>query len=130
MVKLCDHEKMLILRCILPPKKLNLLQKKLNLRPTPRMNNLEHPDKKLNSLGTILIPRENLKPLEKYQPSPPKKKTISLYKKNIIPCKSFDDHRKASTIMKKPQTLHLKILNLSKILNPFGKTFNSLEWRE
>ena len=31
-VKLC-HEKMLILRCILPPKKLNLVQKKLNLPP-------------------------------------------------------------------------------------------------
>ena len=32
MVKPCQ-EKMLISRCILPPKKLNLLQKKLNLPP-------------------------------------------------------------------------------------------------
>ena len=50
-----------ILRCILPPKKLNHHQKKI-----------EHPDKKLYSMGIILIPWENLKPLEKYQP-PPKK---------------------------------------------------------
>ena len=54
MVKLC-HKKMRILRSILPPpkKKLNLLQKKLHL---PLLENLEHPDKKLNSLGIILIP--------------------------------------------------------------------------
>ena len=87
MVKLC-HEKMLILRCILK-KNLNVLQK----------NNLtSHPwktlFKKLNSLGIILIPRENLKPLEKYQPSPPIK--IPIYKKNIIPCKSFN-------LLEKPQ---------------------------
>ena len=47
-------EKMLFLRCILYPKKLNLLQKK-NLTSHP-LENLEHPDKKLNSLGIILIP--------------------------------------------------------------------------
>ena len=44
MVKLC-HEKMLILRCMLPPPK---------KKPPPE--NLEYPDKKLNSLGIILIP--------------------------------------------------------------------------
>ena len=48
MIKLC-HERMLILRCILPPKKLNYLQKKVN--PPPPTKNLEHPDKKLKSLG-------------------------------------------------------------------------------
>ena len=32
MIKLC-HERMLILRCILPPKKLNYLQKKVNPPP-------------------------------------------------------------------------------------------------
>ena len=56
MVKLC-HEKMLILRYILSPppkKKLNLLQKK-NLT-SHLMENLKHPDKKLISLGIILIP--------------------------------------------------------------------------
>ena len=53
MVKLC-HEKMIILRCILPLKKLNLIQKK-KLTSHP-LENLEHPDKKLNSLGIILIP--------------------------------------------------------------------------
>ena len=66
MVKLC-HEKMLILRCILPAKKLNHLQKKIN--PYPLIK-LERPDKKLYALGIILIPYENLKLLEKYQPSP------------------------------------------------------------
>ena len=41
MVKLC-HEKMLILRCILPPpqkKKLNLVQKKGNLPPPGKSRN-------------------------------------------------------------------------------------------
>ena len=49
MIKL-RHERMLILRCILLRKKLNYLQKKL----TPaghHQQNLEHPDKKLKSLG-------------------------------------------------------------------------------
>ena len=52
MVKLC-HEKMLILRCIHPSKKRNHLQKKINLHP---LITLERPDKKLYSLGIILIP--------------------------------------------------------------------------
>ena len=45
MVKLC-HEKMLILRCMLLPPKKN--------EPPPE--NLEYPDKKLNSLGIIFYP--------------------------------------------------------------------------
>ena len=49
MIKL-RHERMLILRCILPPKKLNYLQKKVN-GPHHQLKNLEHPDKKLKSLG-------------------------------------------------------------------------------
>ena len=61
------HEKMLILRYILPPKKINHPQKKINPHP---MIKLERPDKKLYSLGIILIHYENLKSLEKYQPSP------------------------------------------------------------
>ena len=55
LVKLC-HENMLILRCILPPppKKIESSpEKKINLPP---LENLEHPDKELNSLGIILIP--------------------------------------------------------------------------
>ena len=55
MVKLC-HEKMLNLRCILPPPKKNLIfsrKKKLTSHP---LENLEHPDKERNSLGIILIP--------------------------------------------------------------------------
>ena len=50
MIKLC-HERMLILRCILPPsQKMNYLQKKVN-PPSHHLKNLEHPDKKLKSLG-------------------------------------------------------------------------------
>ena len=56
MVKLC-HEKMLILGCILPP------PPKKKIKPSPEkklashpLDNLEHPDKELNSLGIILIP--------------------------------------------------------------------------
>ena len=51
--KLC-HKKMRILRSIFPRKKIEPPpEKKLNLPP---LENLEHPDKKLNSLGIILIP--------------------------------------------------------------------------
>ena len=45
---------MLILRCILLPKNLNLLQKK-NLTSHP-LENLEHPDKKL--IGNNFSPRK------------------------------------------------------------------------
>ena len=54
MVKLC-HEKMLILRYILlpPPRKIEPPpEKKVTSHP---LENLEHPDKKLNSLGITLI---------------------------------------------------------------------------
>ena len=56
MVKLC-HEKMLILKCILPPPP----KKKIEPRPEKKLTshpleNLEHLDKKLNSLRIILIP--------------------------------------------------------------------------
>ena len=52
-----------------------------------------------------------------------------IYKKtkNITPCKSFNHPKIASTIMKKPQTPHLKILNFSKNPNSIGKVFNSFE---
>ena len=103
MVKLC-HEKMRILRSILHPSKKNWTssRKKLNLPP---LENLEHPDKKLNSLGIISIPWKILKTSEKYQHSPSKK--IPIYKKNVI-----QQPRKVSTIMKKPQPLHLKNFQL------------------
>ena len=60
-VKLC-HEKMLILRCVLPQKNLNHPQKKIN--PYPLIK-LERPDKKFYSMGIILIPYENLKVMAK-----------------------------------------------------------------
>ena len=58
----------------------------------------------------------NLKLLEKYQPPPPpppaikKKENLNLQEneKNITPRKSFNHPEIASTIMKKPQTPHLK----------------------
>ena len=53
---------------------MNHFQKELTPHP---LKILEHPDKKRYSLGIILIPSKNLKPLEKYQPSlppPPNKK--------------------------------------------------------
>ena len=75
----------------------------------------------------------NLKLLEKYQPPPPprhqrKRKFQSTRKrKNITPRKSFNHPKIASTIMKKTQTPHLKILNFSKNPNSIGKFFNSFE---
>ena len=105
---------MRILRSVLlPPKKTwTSSRKKLNLPP---LENLEHPDKKLNSLGIILIPWKNLKTSVKYQHSPSKK--IPIYKKNVI-----QQPRKVSTIMKKPQPLHLKnSQSLQKSLTPSEK---------
>ena len=73
-------------RMYLPQENWTFSRKKLNLLPPGKSRT---PWKKFNSLGIILIPGENLlKPLEKYQPSPSKK--IPIYKKNIIPCKSFN----------------------------------------
>ena len=73
----------------------------------------------------------NLKLLEKYQPPPAikEKENFSLQenKKNITPRKSFNHSIIASTIMKKTQTPHLKILNFSKNPNSIGKFFNSFE---
>ena len=106
------------------PKKLNYLQKK----------NLEHPDKKLKSMGNweYLNPMRNLISYWKNISLPPlskkKRKSQSTRKrKNITPRKSFDHPKIASTIMKKPQTPHLKILNFSINLNSIGKDFNSFE---
>ena len=109
MVKLC-HEKMLILGCIFLKKTEPPPEKNLTSYP---LENLEHPDKKFNSLGIILIPGENLiKPLEKYQPSPSKK--IPIYKKNIIPCKSFNHPEKLQPSCKSLNPYTGKILNFSK----------------
>ena len=75
----------------------------------------------------------NLKLLEKYQPPPPpgtkkKRKSQSTRKRtNITTRKSFNHPKVASTIMKKPQTPHLKILNFSTNPNSIGKIFNSFE---
>ena len=49
MIKL-RHERMLILRCILPPQKKTEILPEKKLAPH-HLKNLEHPDKKLKSLG-------------------------------------------------------------------------------
>ena len=76
----------------------------------------------------------NLKLLEKHQPPPPsiplskkRKSQSSRKRKSITPRKSFNHPKIASTIMKKPQSPHLKIPNFSKNLNCIGKVFNSFE---
>ena len=74
----------------------------------------------------------NLKLLEKYQPPPPRhqrkgKSQSTRKRKNITPLKSFNHPKIASTIMKKTETPHLKILNFSKNPNSIGKFFNSFE---
>ena len=45
------HQRMLILRYILPPKTELPPEKKLPPPPRQQLKNLEHPDKKLKSLG-------------------------------------------------------------------------------
>ena len=107
------------------PSKINWtsFRKKLTSHP---LENLEHPDKKLNSLGIILIPWENLKPIEKYQP-PTFKKSQSTRKTSFIvkvstTQKSLNHHEKAST-----PTLENFLISQKKILIPLWKFFNSLE---
>ena len=110
MVKLC-HKKMLIFICILPPpqKKLNLPQKK-NLTSHP-LENLEHPDKKLNSLGIILIPCKNLKPLKKYKHSPSKKFQSTRKTSFSTTQKSLNHREKASTPTLEKFSISPKTLN-------------------
>ena len=71
----------------------------------------------------------NLKLLEKYESSllapPPSKKKENLNLQENE--KSFTHPKISSTIMKKPQTPHLKILIFSKNPNSIGKVFNSFE---
>ena len=50
MIKLC-HQRMLILRCILPSKTELPPEKTIYPPPGHHLKNLEHPDKKLKSLG-------------------------------------------------------------------------------
>ena len=106
------------------PSKINWTssRKKIAFHP---LENLEHSDKKLNSLGIILIPWENLKPIKKYQPSPSKKsqstRKTSFIVKVSTTQKSLNHHEKAST-----PTLEIFLIS-PKILNPLGKFFNSLE---
>ena len=124
MIKL-RHERMLILRCISIRQK-NWITSRKNVTPPPPATTW----KILNTLTRnsshweYLNPMRNLKLLEKYQPPPPpkhqrKRKSQSTRKrKNITPRKSFNHPKIASTIMKKTQTPHLKILNFSKTLTP------------
>ena len=113
MVKLC-HEKMLILKCILPPprkKKLNLFQK-IKLTSYP-LENLEHPDKKLNSLGIILIPWKTFS-LWKNISIPPQKKFQSTRKTSLSTTqKSLNHHEKASTPILEKFSISPKTLNPS-----------------
>ena len=77
MIKLC-HERMLILRCILPPKKLNYLQKKVNPPTTNRK--ISNTLTRNSSHWEYLNRMRNLKLPAKYQPPPPphhQKKKIS-----------------------------------------------------
>ena len=56
-----------------------------------------------------------------------RKSQSSRKRKSITPRKSFNHPKIASTIMKKPQSPHLKIPNFSKNPNCIGKVFNSFE---
>ena len=76
----------------------------------------------------------NLKLLEKYKPNPPpaiKKKEENLNlqenEKTSLLVNGFNHPKIASTIMKKPQTPYLEILNFSKKPKSIGKVFNSFE---
>ena len=119
----------------LSPQKLNYLQKKSSPPSGHHLKNLEHPTKN-SSHWEYLNPMRNLKLLEKYQPSPPppppppskKRKSQSTRKrKNITPRKSLNHPKIATTIMEKPQTPHLKILNFSKKPNSIGKFLTPLK---
>ena len=70
MIKL-RHERMLILRCILPPKKLNYLQKKINPRLPPEKSRTALRETQVT--GNILISRETLSfgKISAFSPPPP-----------------------------------------------------------
>ena len=52
--------------------------------------------------------------MEKYQPPPPPKEKSQSARKNITPCKSFNNHKKASTTMIiKPQPPTLERFSIS-----------------
>ena len=96
-----------------PPKKITELppEKKLTPQPPPEKSRTSWQETQVT--GNILIPWETLSFWKNISLPPPpaiKKKKISIYKKtkNITPCKSFNHPKIASTIMKKPQTPHLK----------------------
>ena len=82
-----------------PPNK-NKPPPEKNLTPH-HLKKVEHPDKKLYALVIILIPRENLKPLETYQPSPTPPKNLSI-PLNIL---NFNTMEKLLTPPEKSQTL-------------------------
>ena len=117
---------MLILRCILPPKKTELSPGKKLTPPPPEKSRT--PWQETQNTGNILIPWETLSFRENISLPPPRhqKKKISIYtrkRKNIAPRKSFIHPKIASTIMKKPQTPHLKNSQFLKNPNSLGKNF-------
>ena len=112
-------------------KKLNYLQKKGYPLPPPPPEKSRTPWQETQVTGNILILWETLSFWKNISTPPPppaikKRKSQSTRKrKNITLRKSFNHPKIASTIMKKPQIPHLKILNFSK--NSIGKVFNSFE---
>ena len=102
-----------------PQKKMNYLQKKVNPPATTwKISNILTRN---SSHWEYLNPMRNLKVLEKYQPPPTIKKENLNLLENITPRKSFNHPKIASTIMKKPQTPHLKNSKFLKNPNSIGK---------
>ena len=106
MIKL-RNERMLILRCILPPKKLNYLQKKVN--PPPPTEKSRTPWQETQVTGNILIAWETLSFRQNISlppPPPPSKK------ENL----NLQENEKTSLLVKVSTTL--------KCLNHYEKASN------
>ena len=120
---------MLILRCILSPKKLNYLQKKVN--PPPPTKKSRTPWQETQVTGNILIAWETLSFWQNISLPPHHQK-----KKNL----NLQENEKTSLLVKVSTTLKLpqplwkslkpptwKILNFSKNPNSIGNFFNSFK---
>ena len=110
MIKL-RHERMLILRCILPPK--NWITSRKKVTPPATTWKISNTLTRSSRHWEYLNLMRNLKLLEKYQPNPPppsKKENLNLQKKN----------EKTSLIVKVSTTL--------KLPQPLWKSLKPLTW--
>ena len=134
MIKL-RHERMLIIRCILPPlKKNNWITSRKKVNPPATTWKISNILTRNSSHWEYLNPMRNLELLGKYQPPPPPPRHKKKENLNLQENEKTSLLVKVSTNLKLPQPLWKslkpstwKILNFSKNPNSIGKIFHSFE---